>query len=682
MRKAFKLLAVPLSIAFVGHGEVHAQTPTPPAEAPFVQAVADGRIRREQALAKLFEGQRYMWKLQRMQSQAGRANARKLAEAAFEASVTLDPTLAEGHTALSQLAVVISPRDIEEGIRQAELAVKADRENIGGHRMLARLYTAKSRLNNGTLDLPMAARAEAEWREVARLDPRNAEAWAFVAAFCEARGKPDEEIEALRKWVSGASPSDVGFYEGTMGGASLSPDTASLKLATALVKAGKFTDAASLLGELIADDPENTGAISLLSEVADQIEGEPMNGVVVGLQQAVYANPTNVSLADTLARLLVRSKRSGEAETFLKRQIASVVKIDQRAAATMAVSLAGVYLDADKYEESVGALESALTIRGINSAAALKEGDREFVQLVFEKLIHIGKLTDRPQTVRANIERARKLLGKIDLFPDRQMVAFLRNQGSLREALALVRSIREARPVDVGLLRQEATLLVDLGQVEAGVGLIRNSGNARATGAGNVGAAVTAAPDEFSDLLFIANLYSTARKGSEAVDSANLALSKAVGSERRQIAMTTLATAQEVSGKSVEAEKTLREVLAENPRNPMALNNLGYFLTERGVNLDEAVEMIRQALKIDPKNSWYLDSLGWAYFKQGRLSEAESLLAEAARIDTDSGTIREHLGDLYHARKDPEKAKANWEVALRLSVAAEDISRIRKKLMK
>jgi len=44
-----------------------------------------------------------------------------------------------------------------------------------------------------------------------------------------------------------------------------------------------------------------------------------------------------------------------------------------------------------------------------------------------------------------------------------------------------------------------------------------------------------------------------------------------------------------------------------------------YFLVERGENLPEALDLIQRAIAIDPTNPSYLDSLGWAYFRQGRL---------------------------------------------------------------
>lgn len=693
MRKAVLLSFALISVSASASIPVAGQTPPgavvrEPNSTDAAVAIQDPRSPREQAYIKLFEGQRHMWKLQRMQSQAGRANSRQLAKGAFEAAVRLDPTLAEGYAALSQLAVAAPPRDIEEGIRQGELAVKTDSQNIGGHRMLARLYTVKSRLNNGVLDPAFADRAQTHWLEIARMEPRNAEAWAFVSAFAEARNRTAEQVEALRKWVSASPPSDVGFYEGTMGGASLSPESASLKLASALMKLGKTAESASLLSGLISDDPENAEAIALLGEIVDSVDAEAGSASISALKQAVFANPNNVSLIDILARFQSRLGQFDEAVALLKRNVSLLAKTDGRAASTLSVSLAELYLQRDRYDDAAAAFENALAIRGVGSAASVKNEDREFVQYVFERLIQTGKVADRPQTVKAYIEKARKTFGKEDLFADRQMIAFLQGQGNRQEALTLVRSLRTVRPEDVRLLRLEASLLTDVGQVDTAVEMVRKKGKAgqAAPVAGDSGTGTVTIPvpptDEFSDLLFISNLYSRANRGREAVETANQAFAIAGGAERRQIAKMTLATALQMSGDTAGAEQALRAILKETPGNPMALNNLGYFLTERGEKLEEAVEMIKQALKVDPKNPSYLDSLGWAYFKLGKLGEAEKYLTNASRADADSATIFEHLGDLYREKNEPAKAKSMWERALRLSAETSEIERLKKKLGK
>ena len=132
----------------------------------------------------------------------------------------------------------------------------------------------------------------------------------------------------------------------------------------------------------------------------------------------------------------------------------------------------------------------------------------------------------------------------------------------------------------VSLLREEATVLTKLGKVDEGVALIKKSGGQKPA----ENQTVFQSPTEikFSNYLFIAGLYAEAGRGAEAVAAANQAYALAEDKELRQIARLTLATAQESSGDFAAAEKTLRGILRENPKNPIALNNLGYFLTERG----------------------------------------------------------------------------------------------------
>ncbi len=95
-----------------------------------------------------------------------------------------------------------------------------------------------------------------------------------------------------------------------------------------------------------------------------------------------------------------------------------------------------------------------------------------------------------------------------------------------------------------------------------------------------------------------------------------------------------------------------------------ALNSLGYMLAERGDRLDEAVTLLQRALKIEPGNPSYLDSLGWAYFQQGRLDLADPPLTEAAEKLQDNSVVQDHLGDLRFKQRRFADAAAAWERAL------------------
>lgn len=115
------------------------------------------------------------------------------------------------------------------------------------------------------------------------------------------------------------------------------------------------------------------------------------------------------------------------------------------------------------------------------------------------------------------------------------------------------------------------------------------------------------------------------------------------------------------------AERHHRKALELMPDNPDMLNNLGYFLAEHNVHLDEAETLLKQALQTDPDNPFYLDSLGWVYYRKGRLQEALDLVRRAVYgMNHDDAELREHLGDIYAAMGNLSKAAEEWFRATRL----------------
>jgi tetratricopeptide (TPR) repeat protein len=90
--------------------------------------------------------------------------------------------------------------------------------------------------------------------------------------------------------------------------------------------------------------------------------------------------------------------------------------------------------------------------------------------------------------------------------------------------------------------------------------------------------------------------------------------------------------------------------------------------------------MIERAVRAEPQNASFLDSMGWVYYKLGKLKEAERYLSDAARRNPTSATIQEHLGDLFQKLGQQEKAVASWRKALSLAAEAADTARIKAKL--
>src|ERR1700685_1579828 len=74
--------------------------------------------------------------------------------------------------------------------------------------------------------------------------------------------------------------------------------------------------------------------------------------------------------------------------------------------------------------------------------------------------------------------------------------------------------------------------------------------------------------------------------------------------------------------------------------------------------------MIGKAVTLDPNNGAYLDSLGWAYYKQNKLTEAEENLRKAADRKSQDPHILGHLGAVYTKLGQTTRAISSWERAL------------------
>ncbi len=267
------------------------------------------REQREQAYVKLLEGQRYFWMFFKTRSQAARAQNARLASQSLQKAIELNPNLSEAYTALADLTRHTPPYEIttNEAITLAEIAVKIQPNNFGGHQILAQLYTVKSNLNHGILDPIFTQKAVKEWQEIARLDQRNAEAHAFLSEFYARTRKNDERIKSLKNWLASAPPLNNGFYGRVFQTENLSPETASVKLGAALIQAGQTTQAVEILSRAVADEPSNTEVVELLLEALEKADANTSAMAVQALQQALYSNPENTKLIEALAQIKSRT---------------------------------------------------------------------------------------------------------------------------------------------------------------------------------------------------------------------------------------------------------------------------------------------------------------------------------------------------------------------------------------
>jgi tetratricopeptide (TPR) repeat protein len=119
-------------------------------------------------------------------------------------------------------------------------------------------------------------------------------------------------------------------------------------------------------------------------------------------------------------------------------------------------------------------------------------------------------------------------------------------------------------------------------------------------------------------------------------------------------------------------EAYLLRTLKQDPQNALALNYLGYSWADKNVRTGEALDLIQRAVALDPQNLAYQDSLGWAYFRVGRSTEAEAVLAPIVYPANDP-VVWSHYGDVLESLgRGPEAVRA-WQEGLLLSPNDQDL---------
>ena len=112
------------------------------------------------------------------------------------------------------------------------------------------------------------------------------------------------------------------------------------------------------------------------------------------------------------------------------------------------------------------------------------------------------------------------------------------------------------------------------------------------------------------------------------------------------------------------AEKDLRRILKNDPKNANALNALGYTLADRTTRHAEALGLIEQALALKPDDPFILDSLGWVHYRLGNHAEAVRHLRAAFNQRADA-EIAAHLGEVLWVSGDRVGAESIWKTALK-----------------
>jgi tetratricopeptide (TPR) repeat protein len=188
-------------------------------------------------------------------------------------------------------------------------------------------------------------------------------------------------------------------------------------------------------------------------------------------------------------------------------------------------------------------------------------------------------------------------------------------------------------------------------------------------------------PERIDAALTLADLLRGKEKWPDAIAAYNTAIQRLKAVEERHWPIYFgRGIALERNKRWPDAELDMKKALELSPEQPYVLNYLGYSWIDQGLHLEEGMKMLKRATELRPDDGAISDSVGWAYYRLGKFSEAVEWLEKAIEQKGDDATIVEHLGDAYWHVGRHREARFQWERALNQKPEKDRIPIIKDKL--
>jgi tetratricopeptide (TPR) repeat protein len=113
------------------------------------------------------------------------------------------------------------------------------------------------------------------------------------------------------------------------------------------------------------------------------------------------------------------------------------------------------------------------------------------------------------------------------------------------------------------------------------------------------------------------------------------------------------------------SDQAFEKALKLSPNDATILNNYSYYLSVRGVKLDEAEQMSKKSLEIKPGEATFLDTYGWILYEKKEYEKAREYVQKAIDMSGPKAdaTLYDHLGNIYYKLNNKDKAVENWKIS-------------------
>src|SRR5277367_4944104 len=566
---------------------------------------------------------------------------------------------------------------MREAVEQAQAALKSDPSNVDAHRLLARIYVRElGDLGAGEVQKETLEKAIAQFQEILKIQPDDVYSALWLARLYRFENKHTEAEAVLRGLLArdasngpaleqlsqllmdeGRSQEAVKLLSDTAGESS-SPEVYDL-LGDAYSQAKDYAKAEDAYRKAVEEDPDDPGHLHGLAQAL--MAEDKYADALEQFKRLTEIEPSTSENFLRMAQLYRRLGKFDQAE-------ASLLRAKQLAPGSLEVlyNEALLYEDQGRYDDAVKVLSDAIAGMRSQSSSARNSGgaaagnDAEnpagtesspnALAILYEQLGHAYREEENYSAAIQTYQEMAKLGPDAQKRAEMLLIDTYRESRDLDRAIAETKKALEASPNDPSLTVTLAMLYGEKSDADAATklldGLLRGN-------------------DSDQEIyLNLAQVQERSRKYAEAEQSAQKAEQMARGNDDKETAWFMLGAIYERQKKFDQAEQEFRKALEVNPGNASVLNYYGYMLADRGVRLEEATAMIKQAVTQEPSNGAYLDSLGWAYYKQNKLTEAEENLRKANERQKHDPTILGHLGDVYAKLGESDQAVIYWQRAL------------------
>ncbi len=649
MTVRFRASFLPLTCAFLLVPGSGAQTPAAATQA--TQAAPDrGGAYYHFGLAKIYE-QQFLAN--------GRQDLATQAIEQYKMALVADPDSPQLQDGMAMLYFRLGR--IREAVTAAQDQVKKHPDDVEAHTLLGRVYlrSLDDRQAAGPQTQEMLGAAIKEYETIARLKPNDLETHLLLGqlyGLAHDSGKAEAQFQDAQK-IDPTSEEVVlsiarlyseqgNLMKAAKTIADVPVDDRSPRMNFAL---GNIYDqlkqpkeAAKAYGAAVAADPDNTDAKRGLAS-ALQTSGQ-MDAASKIYGQILGSDPQD---AQSLIREADIQRQQGHYEQALTTLKKAEGLVSDNLELTYNEAL--TYDALGRYDDSIRTMKAAL-VATTSATGKYSEGDISNRALFLDRLAVVyreaGRYDDAVATYKqlgllGGEYQARGTEGEVDAYRDAHQW-----KAALDTASAAAKAMPDTHDVQLTYARQ----LADNGKLQEGLKIAQTQ--------------LKGMPDDREVYVTMADMQSRNKHWKQAFEALDKAEAAAQKNEDKLFIYYFRGSIAEREKMFDQAEEQFHRALAIDPENAATENDYGYMLVERGLKLDQALAMLQKAVRFDPQNGAYLDSLAWAYFKQGNYALAEDTERKAVLRQPSDPSILAHMGEIYAHNGKLSLAVTEWERAV------------------